>query len=177
MVDLETMGTRADAPILSIGAVAFDSKNGILGERYYTTIDLASAVKFGGRIDPSTVAWWMQQSEQARKDVLGGMQLDIVTALHDFSTWLHEKCAPKKAVRVWGNGADFDCTILSESYKRCGIEPPWEFWNSRCYRTIKAVYPNVEMKRTGTHHNALDDAISQAEHFILIRKTLQGKAA
>ncbi len=26
MIDLETMGTRADAPIVSIGAVAFDAK-------------------------------------------------------------------------------------------------------------------------------------------------------
>jgi hypothetical protein len=32
------------------------------------------------------------------------------------------------------------------------------------------MFPNVPMERSGTHHNALDDAISQAKHLIEISK-------
>jgi exodeoxyribonuclease VIII len=43
---------------------------------------------------------------------------------------------------------------------------PWQFWNSRCYRTVKSLYPDNKLKRSGTYHNAVDDAESQARHLI-----------
>jgi exodeoxyribonuclease VIII len=46
----------------------------------------------------------------------------------------------------------------------------WEFWKDRCYRTIKNCYPDVPFDRRGTHHNALDDARSQALHLIAINE-------
>jgi DNA polymerase III epsilon subunit-like protein len=175
MIDLETMGTRPDAPIIAIGAVTFDMRNGTLGEHYYTTVNLASSVELGSRIDASTVMWWLKQDEQARKDVCGGAQQDATLALMEFGLWLHQYAAPEKAVRPWGNGADFDCVILKEHYAKAGITLPWEFWNVRCYRTLAGLYPNIPRQHKGTKHNALDDAIAQAEHLILIRKTLQAK--
>lgn len=48
MLDLETMGTDANAAIIAIGAVEFDIQNGEIGERFYAVIDLESAVA-GGR--------------------------------------------------------------------------------------------------------------------------------
>lgn len=175
MLDLETAGTRPDAPIIAIGAVTFDMKNGVLGERFYITVDLASCVQQGARIDPSTFMWWLQQSDKARQGVVGGMQMHISEACVAFKDWLYEHSAPQNAVKPWGNSSSFDCTILKEHYFRAGLEAPWAFWNERCFRTLAAMYPNIERKHTGTVHNALDDAISQAEHLILIRKTLQGK--
>lgn len=51
-----------------------------------------------------------------------------------------------------------------------GAEPgvPWPHWNDRCYRTLKAMRPDVKMERTGTHHNAVDDATSQARHALAL---------
>jgi len=69
---------------------------------------------------------------------------------------------------MWGNGASFDNVILSETYLRLGMKAPWPFWKNKCYRTAKGMYPAVEINRSGTHHNALDDARSQAEHLIAI---------
>jgi exodeoxyribonuclease VIII len=43
---------------------------------------------------------------------------------------------------------------------------PWRHWNDRCYRTVKSLYPDVKLERVGTHHNAVDDAESQARHLI-----------
>jgi exodeoxyribonuclease VIII len=175
MLDLETAGNNPTAPILAIGAVSFDMRELILGERFYVNVDLKSCVANGAQIDPDTFMWWMQQSDEARKALLG-QRLHIDQAMQQFTEFLHTKCAPQKSVRVWGNGSDFDCVILKEHYRRAGREYPWAFWNSRCFRTLKGLYPNVEpAPRQGTHHNALDDAIYQVEHLFAIRRALRSK--
>ena len=161
MIDLETMGNRPDAPIVSIGAVAFDSQG--VGRDFYRNVTLQSSVKSGAVIDPDTVGWWMRQSDQARaafdKDAIS---LDVT--LYHFRQWLK----PDEVTGMWGNGAAFDNVILAESYKRLGLEAPWPFWTDRCYRTMKSLFSNVPIVRSGTHHNALDDARTQAEHLVAI---------
>ena len=169
MIDLETMGTRPTAPIVSIGAVAFDATG--VHDTFYANVDLKSAVDAGGVIDPSTVMWWMSQSDEARAALLvKDEQYSIVWALAALSAWGDWG----KVAGVWGNGASFDNVILSESYYRAAILRPWPFWKDRCYRTIKTIYPDVELVRSGTHHNALDDARTQAEHLIAINATAAG---
>lgn len=69
MLDLETMGQGPDAAIVAIGAVSFDLEAGKLGSEFYTVVDLTSSVEAGGKMDPSTVLWWLQQSEQARSEL------------------------------------------------------------------------------------------------------------
>ena len=69
MLDLETMGTRHNAPIIALGAVAFNLVEMTIGEKFYANVTLASSVALGSVMDPSTVLWWLQQSEDARKAV------------------------------------------------------------------------------------------------------------
>lgn len=177
MIDLETMSSRPNAAIAAIGAVAFDMKNLSLGETFYTTIDLESCEKVGLDFSASTISWWMKQSEQARRDVLGGHQSDLSMALANFSSWLCECCVPPKSLKVWGNGANFDPVIMESAYAACDEPVPWMFWGVRCFRTLKGLYPHIEPDdRQGTHHNALDDAIHQAEHIFKIRRTLRGNS-
>lgn len=165
MIDLETMGTRPDAPIVSIGAVSFNS-DGIVSE-FYANVDLASSTNSGAVIDPNTVMWWMSQSDEARAALLVKEdEYSLVGALSALSNWF-----PDEVAGVWGNGASFDNVILSESYLRAAVLRPWPFWKDRCYRTVKNMYPDVPMTRGGTHHNALDDARTQAEHLIAISKS------
>ena len=161
MLDLETMGTRPDAPIIAIGAVAFD-KEGVHAS-FYEVLSLAWAVRDGAVMSPETVIWWLQQSDEARSAITrGGIEPRV--ALGRFSRFveLHRGDA------MWGNGASFDNVILSETYLRLGMKAPWPFWKDKCYRTAKGMYPDVALERSGTHHNALDDARSQAEHLIAI---------
>lgn len=162
MLDLETMGTRPNAPIIAIGAVMFDG-NGVV-DQFYRNIDLASAVELSHAvIDPKTVEWWMEQSEGARL-ALRNDKRRILEALIDFKDWI-EGINPEG---VWGNGVGFDNMILSETYHRLNMTPPWGFWVDRCYRTVKAMYKHIPVKRVGTYHNALDDARTQAEHLVRI---------
>jgi exodeoxyribonuclease VIII len=76
---------------------------------------------------------------------------------------------------VWGNGADFDLPILSAAYVAAGFGgPPWKPYNGRCYRTLKNLRPDVPRpERRGTAHNALDDAVFQAEHAIALLAALR----
>ncbi len=69
---------------------------------------------------------------------------------------------------MWGNGSDFDNTLLEEAYRATGIKPPWRFTGNRCYRTVKNLFPDVWVDPVGTAHNALDDATYQANHLIAI---------
>lgn len=166
MLDLETMGSGPDAAIIAIGAVEFDLDKQKLGKEFYVTVDLTSSVEHGGVIDPGTVLWWMKQSDEARR-MFQLTNKHIVTALTDFVDFI-SACAPKKDITVWGNGAAFDNVILSSAFRRIGAPAPWEFWNDRCYRTVKALRPDIKMKREGTHHNALDDARDQTKHLFEI---------
>lgn len=164
MLDLETMGNGPNAAIVAIGAVEFEVTTQQIGERFYTVIDLESAVAGGGVMDASTVLWWMKQSDAARAAFNRGGD-HIAVALQRFAGWMENR-AKRDDVRVWGNGAAFDNVILASAYRRNGTQQPWQFWNDRCYRTVKAQHPAVKMQRIGTHHNAVDDAESQARHLI-----------
>ena len=77
---------------------------------------------------------------------------------------------PPVVTRHQGNGADFDLPILAAAYAAVGLSVPWKPYNGRCYRTLKNLAPVVKLARPGTHHNALDDARTQAVHAIKLMR-------
>ena len=167
MVDLETMGTKSNAAIVGIGACEFDRDQ--VGKTFYRPVNLASSVARGLTMEPSTIMWWLGQSESARQAIrFGTYPLD--QALTEFANWVLD-CAPRDNVRIWAKGPTFDCAILAHAYGVCDIEKPWRFWNDRCVRTVIARNPSVtEPAREGTAHNAQDDAVHQAKWLIAIEQ-------
>jgi hypothetical protein len=162
MVDLETLGKGSNACVLSIGAVVF-TPHGVTDDKFYIRVDEESCVRAGLEIDASTVMWWLKQSDAARRELTARTGISIISALSAFTAWY-----PEGAV-FWGNGATFDNVILSNAYKAIGFEKPWPYWGDRCYRTMKAMYPEVTADPfSGVAHNALDDAVHQANHLIKI---------
>lgn len=159
MVDLETMGTSNNAAIIAIGAVKFNKEK--ITDRFYKVVSLRSSVEAGLSIEADTVMWWMEQSDEARRALLKPSR-PLRAVLIEFATWLGENPV------VWGNGSDFDNTILSNAYKRCELIAPWQYYNNRCFRTMRAMFPHIAFERPGTYHNALDDAENQAKHLIKI---------
>lgn len=160
MIDLETMGTAPNAPIVAIGACVFDSA-GVKDKDFYFPVSLESAVAHGAEMDASTVIWWLQQEDEARSEIVRASG-DMRAALTAFRTWVE---TIDDLEGVWGNGASFDNVLLVQAYRRQGEKAPWPFWLDRCYRTVKN-FSTVPLHREGTHHNALDDAISQANHLV-----------
>lgn len=166
MLDLETMGNGPNAAIVAIGAVCFDIEGTqISHDGFYARIDLASAMQAGGVIDASTITWWLQQSDAARAEITADDRQPITQALTAFAHWIDTHT---DGAELWGNGASFDNVILRSAYQRAGILPPWAWWNDRCYRTLKALHRDVPIERFGDHHNALDDATTQAIHLLRI---------
>lgn len=166
MLDTETMGTGPRAALAAIGAVFFDPDTEQVGDRFYIDVDLASSVQLGLTMDPGTVKWWLRQSDEARQ-AFTRPGLAITDALTLFAHWISQHQKPAD-VLVWGNGADFDNVIVAQAYQLAGIALPWAYFNNRCYRTLKSLRPDVELQRVGTHHNAVDDAESQARHAIAL---------
>lgn len=166
MLDLETLGTRPGCAILSVGAVFFSSTlPQWKGPTFYSAIAAGSGQGSGLHEDPDTLAWWGRQKPEARKVWEEIKVAPVMTrVLEQFSDYVLSNAADPRTVQVWGNGADFDNPILSAAYKAITMPQPWGAFHGRCYRTLKSLNTGVRLVRSGTHHNALDDALSQAEH-------------
>jgi len=162
MIDLETLATTADAAIISIGAVKFDAKK-IAEKGFYTPISIETNLAVGRRISEDTLAWWMKQSDEARK-VFNEPNEPLDNALEQLVDWIgHDNPI------VWSNGASFDIPILEHAFTQFSMTVPWKFWNSRCYRTIKSLLKTKDIKiENPMKHNALADAYAQARHLQLI---------
>lgn len=173
MIDLETMGKNPDAPIISIGAIFFDPQTGDMGPEFSKTIDLETA---GGVIDRDTIKWWLKQSREAQSAIMTD-EIPLDDALLQLREFIDENSG-EFFVQVWGNGANFDNTILRRSYERQGIPCPWRYYNDRDVRTIVELGKTIDFDaRTaipfeGERHNALDDARYQAKYVSAIWQKL-----
>ncbi|EMB6712626.1 TPA: 3'-5' exoribonuclease domain-containing protein [Escherichia coli] len=173
MIDLETMGKNPDAPIISIGAIFFDPQTGDMGPEFSKTIDLETA---GGVIDRDTIKWRLKQSREAQSAIMTD-EIPLDDALLQLREFIDENSG-EFFVQVWGNGANFDNTILRRSYERQGIPCPWRYYNDRDVRTIVELGKAIDFDaRTaipfeGERHNALDDARYQAKYVSVIWQKL-----
>lgn len=172
MIDLETIGTSPGCSILSIGAAEFSPALGP-DAKFYATVSRQSCRDAGLSEDPRTLEWWHRQIDSRILNDAPGHS-SIGEALHQFAFWLQQVSPLDKDLLVYGNGADFDLPILAEAYRRCGLRQPWAPYSGRCYRTLKNLRPNIVLVRTGSKHNALDDAVSQAEHATRLMNDLKG---
>jgi hypothetical protein len=167
MIDIETLGRIPGCPILSIGAVEFNPREGVLGRTFYVVADQDQAV-WGFKPEAHTRSWWEKQSPEAQAVFFDPHRVSIKDMLALFSVWCKEINDPY--FLVWGNGADFDPPILAKAYSMVGYDIPWQPFCIRCYRTIKNLRPDIKIKRHGDEHNALADAIAQAVHLMDIQE-------
>ena len=168
-IDIETMSTAPTAAIASIGACRFaiggDGIGDWIGDTFHMHVSLANCQRHGLTIDASTVLWWIKQGDDAKAALLGGQQdaAPLVTALEALANFIDatDDGGPEKPT-IWANGASFDLPILANAYRTVGMPLPWKFWEERDLRTLKGLSPDLRIERSGTHHNALDDALHQA---------------
>jgi len=169
MIDTETLGTKPGAAILSIGAVMFGPAG--LGETFYAPVLLESCVSVGLTIDPATVTWWMRQSDEARAAAFRADAAPLWEVLGSFFDWFEAQ----RAKHPWCHGATFDVPLLDAAFKACGLAAPWEYWNVRDTRTLYDLAGVKVDRAAGTHHNALDDAINQAEAAVKAMRILRDR--
>jgi hypothetical protein len=168
MLDNETLSTRTSAAILSIGAVRFDLHSGTIDDSgFYSSVSIDSNVESGRHISESTIVWWMDQGEPAKK-LFTEPKVPLLQSLLALTEFIGDDDC-----QIWSCGADFDIPMLAHAYHSFGLEAPWKFYNANCYRTYKKLpgAPKMTTKAV-VKHNALHDAHAQAVHVCEIHAAL-----
>lgn len=172
MIDIETLGNDHSTTVVSCGVVCFN-KTGIISEKLFV-LDFIEQLKLGRTVTGSTLQWWFAQEEGARavfKDNPKKPKLSIEDFLNALDAFLDESLKEvgekRDELKPWGNGANFDITIIEDFYRRHHAKHefaiPWKFWNVWCFRTFNHLTKaRDKFKREGIHHDALDDARYQA---------------
>lgn len=179
MVDLETMGSGPDAPVVSIGAVYFDPSTGNTGAEFYQVVSLESSMSFGMKPDASTIQWWLKQSSEARSAILVDEAMGLRETLELLSDFIAENAANgSHTVQLWGNGCSFDNVILRRAYALTETPFAVPFWNDRDVRTMVelgksvGINPRFDIPFEGDMHNALSDARHQVKYVSAIWQRL-----
>lgn len=179
MVDLETMGSGPDAPIVSIGAVYFDPSTGNTGAEFYQVVSLESSMSFGMKPDASTIQWWLKQSSEARSAILVDEAMGLRETLELLADFVAKNSANgSHTVQLWGNGCSFDNVILRRAYALTETPFAVPFWNDRDVRTMVelgksvGINPRFDIPFEGDMHNALSDARHQVKYVSAIWQRL-----
>lgn len=166
MIDLETLGTKSDAAIIQIGAVAFQAQSG--GKLYSHKGFRQTVAADGGSVDVPTIAWWMGQGKAgaAMKQQLTTNSVPEAVAIHHLQLWLDQEHQTPwgNLAGVWAMPANFDIPILESAFHRNRVPVPWSHRATRCAKTLFELvggWPKLETQ-VGIPHDALDDATNQA---------------
>jgi exodeoxyribonuclease VIII len=181
MIDLETLATKSNAMILTIGAIEFDPMTENMdGNIFYKKINLNSYKNINGfSFDINTMCWWHNQCDEARKEAfLGDDRIDLKNCLIDLKNWLDE-VRPKGTgnnVIIWSHGSHFDIPILSNAYNIFEMKEPWNYWNVRDTRTLFDIsninFKDIQLPIGMVAHNALADCFKQVTAVKLAYKNL-----
>lgn len=162
IIDIETLGTKANSVILTIGAIKFkrfeELKELSKYDTFYIRINTESCKKKGLEVDKETVKWWNEQPKLVRyESVFHPDRCNLEEGLNLLSDFV------KGSRCIWSQGS-FDSIILNNAYEKCGIEIPWKFWEIRDSRTLFDVMQidlkSIEYKNEEVH-NALVDCYRQ----------------
>ena len=154
MIDLETLSTRPDATILTLGAIKFDPYSDVEPHSgLYIRMDVDEQSLLKRHVDQGTLDWWAKQNETIREEALGDADrvslIDTVKQLNKWCVGVDE---------LWCQGPLFDYAILQNLYAQLGQPCPWNYWQIRDSRTLFNMLPSDPRKDIQMElHNALAD--------------------
>jgi len=157
MIDLETLSTKLDTVILTLGGVKFDPYSKEEPHTpIYLRIDVDEQLASGRRCDDHTLAWWLDQDPEIREEAIGEEdRISMLDAFKEFHAWvLHSDT-------IWSNGSVFDVMIMENFYAQNAWFHPWEHWRIRDVRTVFNMGIAHNMSKDSLH-NALADSYEQA---------------
>ena len=173
MLDLETLGTRPDTVILTLGAVKFDpfDPDREPGPGIYMRMDIEEQLALGRTVDDSTIEWWAQQDPRVRSEAFDEGDRTSVDQLHrELNRFL------VGVGDIWAQGPVFDIAILEDLYRSQNWGFPWLFWQIRDSRTLFQLHGDPRPKGRDQAHNALLDCVYQAQAVQTLYKKLNLQA-
>lgn len=159
MLDLETLSTRPEAVVLTLGAIKFSPWDGDVdqGQGLYIKPNVDEQLHMNRHVQDETVAWWSQQSEDVREEAMGmDDRIGIDAMLDQLNRFL------VGVDDIWCQGPAFDIVILENLYRQMQRPTPWQFWQIRDSRTLFGVHGDPREKGRAGAHNALIDCYYQA---------------
>lgn len=180
MIDIETLSTRPNAHILSIGMVTItplltepDEK---LNQSFYSVV---SPIQ-DRHIDPITVQWWMQDPQREFFPEQKTANSPLTEVLYSLNSVVRRivayygKTFKGDDVEFWAKGTDFDYKILAEAHESLGIEIPWKYNSIRDCRTLFKRFPEVNKDLVNPYaHSAFWDAKFQALQLINVLRHIE----
>lgn len=174
MVDIETLGTNGNNPVIQIGAAAFDIESGFITHAFDKTQDIRQLGEMN--VDPNTLLWWLKTDAELLKTILTSEETTptLIEDFHRFLTEIQETAGDH--IKFWGNGILFDNRIIKEQMESAGLTYPIRYSKDRDVRTIldlaadKLGIGEYELKDKAAEntaslglvkHNAIDDVIAQ----------------
>jgi len=159
-IDLETIDTRPQSTVLSLGAVKFNPfDNSEPHSEMYFKISIDDQDQLGRTSSDDTIAWWSRQDPKIMEEAFD--QEGAITVEEALSK------INKFVVGVdilWGQGYGFDYTIIEDMYRSLGKPIPYNFWQVRDSRTLFSVCKEDPRKKIQNDlHNALADAYFQSK--------------
>ena len=170
MIDIEGLNNRPNTAILEVGAVTFCPKTGVTFSELELVIKVQDCIDAGLGVSADTIFWWMQQSREAREALIRNQRSDkalpLRKALAALTRWFNTEAKGHRY--VWAHHITYDLAAISNAYDRVlGQGTPWDF---RKEQDTATMFPHIAGKkmsqlvdRVGVHHNALDDARTQAQ--------------
>jgi hypothetical protein len=185
MIDIESFGINAGAPVVTIGATIFDPYACDSGEELskrslLIRVDISDAIELANHVSGSTMRWWLEQKDEAIKALVGDDAVSMKEACRRLYDYCHDRGAYMndrefegitgfpKTNRYWAKDPDFDMRLMNYFYEHPNInmQPPWAFWACRSVRTVQDLaWPDgdrPDFQVPGVAHDARWDAVTQA---------------
>ena len=160
MIDIETLSTRPDATVLTVGAIKFDPFTDVEPHSgLYLRLNVDEQSELDRHVDQGTLEWWAKQDEKIRNEALGD---EDRVQLTEFVRQLNKWCVGLD--ELWCQGPLFDYAILQNLYAQLNTPVPWNYWQIRDSRTLFNMLPKDPRKDVQMDlHNALADCYFQAK--------------
>lgn len=173
MIDLETLDTRPQCTVLSLGAVKFDPfSDAEPHSELYFKISIDDQDRLGRTTSDETIAWWAKQDPKIMEEAFDQSNpnevMTVEQALNSLTKWIWG------SDKIWGHGYGFDLTIIEDMYRSVGKPIPYNFWQVMDSRTLFSVLKNGDPRKSMQTdlHNALADAYYQAKSVQIAYKEL-----
>ena len=168
-IDLETIDTRPQSTVLSLGAVKFNPfDDSEPHSEMYFKVSIDDQDRLGRTSSDDTIEWWSKQDPKIMEEAFD--QEGAITVEEALSK------INKFVVGVdvlWGQGYGFDYTIIEDMYRSLGKPIPYNFWQVRDSRTLFSVCKEDPRKKIQNDlHNALADAYYQSKAIQIAYKEL-----
>lgn len=177
MIDTETLGRTPGSVVRSVAAVEFDPQTGKTGRQKVWKIDLTDSMRYGFKVEASTLKWWMMQSDEARREFVEGAETPLEDFLEDFMQFI-AATDEGNDFTLWCLQLDFDVAMLRSMYSwynlnvyRCDKEVlPWNFRKVRDVRPYMDALDSAGLlpPKVADRHTPLADCLAQINYVHLV---------